>query len=65
MTHLQPVLAHGSGIDDVLLFVVPAVLAVILLRRAEQKARRRRLEEQEGIADQSAEAAPGLSSPPE
>ena len=33
------VLAHGSGIDDVLWFLVPVVLALIVLRRAERRAK--------------------------
>jgi hypothetical protein len=35
------VLAHGSGIDELAMFVVPVVVAVIVLRRAEQRARER------------------------
>lgn len=35
------VLAHGSGIDDILLFVVPVGLAMFALRTAERRARER------------------------
>ena len=34
------VLAHGSGIDDVLWFLVPVVVAMIVLRRVEKRASR-------------------------
>lgn len=32
------VVAHGSGIDDVLWFLIPVLLAFAWLRRAEKKA---------------------------
>ena len=32
------VFAHGSGIDDVLWFLVPVVLALFVLKRAERRA---------------------------
>ena len=35
------VLAHGSGIDDVLWFLVPAALAMFVVRRAERRAARK------------------------
>ena len=35
------VLAHGSGFDDFLLFVVPVGLAMFALRAAERRARQR------------------------
>jgi hypothetical protein len=35
------VLAHGSGIDDILWFVVPVALVIVWLRVAERRARRR------------------------
>jgi hypothetical protein len=38
--NLPVVLAHGSGIDDVLWFAVPVVAAIALLRLAERRARR-------------------------
>lgn len=34
------VFAHGSGIDDVLWFLVPVVAAMIVLRRVEKRAAR-------------------------
>ena len=37
---LAVVLAHGSGIDDVLWFAVPVVVALFVLRRAERRARK-------------------------
>ena len=38
------VFAHGSGIDDVLWFLVPVVLALIVLRRAERRASKAKTE---------------------
>lgn len=38
------VFAHGSGIDDVLWFLVPVVLALVVLRRAERRAAKSRSE---------------------
>jgi hypothetical protein len=35
------ILGHGSGIDDVIMFGLPLVVAVILMRRAEKKAKQR------------------------
>ena len=37
---IQVVLAHGSGIDDVLWFLIPVVIALFVLRRAEKRASR-------------------------
>ena len=34
-------LAHGSGIDDILMFVIPVALAVVALRVAEKRAKAR------------------------
>jgi hypothetical protein len=34
-------LAHGSGIDDLLMFGIPVVIAVIALRVAEKRAKQR------------------------
>jgi hypothetical protein len=35
---INVVIAHGSGIDDVLWFLIPVVLAMLVLRRAEKRA---------------------------
>jgi hypothetical protein len=40
------VLAHYWGIDEIGVFVVPALLAIWALRRAEKRARRRAQEKQ-------------------
>lgn len=40
MSGVDVVLAHGSGVDDVLWFAVPVVAAITLLRLAERRARR-------------------------
>jgi hypothetical protein len=37
-------LAHMGGIDEIAIFLVPAVLAIILLRRVERKAREKEAE---------------------
>ncbi len=39
MSGLTPLLAHQGGWDELLLFVVPALLAVGVLRWAEKRAR--------------------------
>lgn len=46
------ILAHGSGIDDILLFIVPVGIAVFALRAAEKRARSRM--EAEGSPEQPA-----------
>jgi hypothetical protein len=43
---LRPTLAHGSGIDDLIVFVVLAGGSILALRAAERKARRRAETEQ-------------------
>jgi hypothetical protein len=40
MTGMQLLVAHGSGIDEVLVFVVP-VVALLLIQRAGKRRRRR------------------------
>gem|GEM_PF-6092909 len=43
---MRPILAHGSGIDDLIVFVVLAGGSILALRSAERKARRRAETEQ-------------------
>jgi hypothetical protein len=50
------VFAHGSGIDDVLWFLVPVIAALFVLRRAERRAAKSRQDE-----DASVEASPSRS----
>jgi hypothetical protein len=38
---MTPLLAHYGGIDEIGIFLVPAVLAILVLRRVERKARER------------------------
>lgn len=38
---VNPVLAHMGGIDEIGVFLVPALLAIYALRRAERQARKR------------------------
>ena len=37
---MMPVLAHYGGIDEIGVFVVPALIAIWALRKAERRARR-------------------------
>lgn len=36
---IDPILAHQYGWDEVLLFVVPIVIAVVVVRRLEKRSR--------------------------
>jgi len=38
---VNPVLAHMGGIDEIGIFLVPALLAIYALKRAERQARKR------------------------
>ena len=38
---VNPVLAHMGGIDEIGVFLIPALLAIYALRRAERQARKR------------------------
>lgn len=38
---VNPVLAHMGGIDEIGIFLIPALLAVYALRRAERQTRKR------------------------
>lgn len=42
-----PIVAHMGGIDEIAIFVVPAVAAIILLRMVEKRARRDRPDKEE------------------
>lgn len=44
------VIGHYWGVDEVAIFVIPAVLAIVLLRWAEKKARAKRESEHESEA---------------
>ena len=46
---VNPVLAHMGGIDEIGIFLVPALLAIYALKRAERQARKRA--EAEAAAD--------------
>jgi hypothetical protein len=43
---LKPILAHGTGIDDLIVFVVLAAGSIVALRGAERKVRHRAESEQ-------------------
>ncbi len=47
------ILAHGSGIDDILMFGIPVVVAVIALRVAEKRAKARMESDQADVSGQS------------
>ncbi|MGH8923228.1 MAG: hypothetical protein ACRDWA_01070 [Acidimicrobiia bacterium] len=51
---IYPIVGHLGGIDEIGVFVVPAVLAVLALRWAERRAQRR---EAEGKGEVPAEEA--------
>ena len=55
-----PVLAHMGGIDEIGIFLIPALLAIYALRRAERLARRR-AEAEAVSADGSSVAADDAS----
>jgi hypothetical protein len=38
---VNPLLAHMGGIDEIGVFLIPALLAIYVLRRAERQARKR------------------------
>lgn len=41
MTGIAPLLAHYGGVDEIGVFLVPAVAVILVLRWAERRARRR------------------------
>jgi hypothetical protein len=45
------IVGHLGGIDEIGIFVVPALLAVLALRWAERRARRRAAEEEDWTPD--------------
>jgi hypothetical protein len=47
---VNPVLAHMGGIDEIGVFLIPALLAIYALRRAERQARKRAEAEATGEA---------------
>lgn len=53
---MTPLLAHGTGIDDVLVFVGVVGVSIVVLRIAERRARRRA--EQADLASDSLSSAP-------
>lgn len=62
------IVAHLGGIDEIGIFVVPAVLAVLALRWAERRAQRRAAKGEDlvsGPEGGSTGAPLGLVSPPE
>jgi hypothetical protein len=58
---VNPVLAHMGGIDEIGIFLIPALLAIYALRRAERQARKR-AEAEAAASDDGAAAKDGSSS---
>ena len=48
---VTPLLAHMGGIDEIGIFVVPALLAIYVLRRADRQARKRAEAEEAVLAE--------------
>lgn len=61
MHALAPVIAHYGGIDEIGIFVVPAVAVILILRWAERRAREKMEAEEaeEAPADQIERPADG------
>jgi hypothetical protein len=57
---VNPVLAHMGGIDEIGIFLIPALLAIYALRRAERQARKR-AEAEAAASDDGAAAKDGSS----
>lgn len=55
---LAPLLAHYGGIDEIGIFVVPALAVIVILRWAERRARRRAEAAQFGAQDPTADENP-------
>jgi hypothetical protein len=58
---VNPVLAHMGGIDEIGIFLIPALLAIYALRRAERQARKRAEAEAAAASDDGAAAEDGSS----
>lgn len=52
---VTPWLAHMGGIDEIGIFVIPALLAIYVLRRTEREARKRAAESEAGSETTPAE----------
>jgi hypothetical protein len=53
------IIGHLGGIDEIGIFVVPAVLAILALRWAERRAQRRAAEEEDWTSTPEGEASEG------
>ena len=58
-----PLLAHMGGIDEIGIFVIPALLAIYVLRRTEREARKRAAAEAEAGEDTVSGRVEGDSNP--
>ena len=56
-------LAHMGGIDEIGIFVIPALLAIYVLRRTEREARKRAAAEAESGEDGPSATVEGVSDP--
>jgi hypothetical protein len=57
MHAVVPILAHYGGIDEIGIFVVPAVAVILILRWAERRARQK-MEAEEGESADSDQIEP-------
>ena len=63
---VNPVLAHMGGIDEIGVFLVPALLAIYALKRAERQARKRaEAEAAAGVVDDVSPQNEEVSGTPE
>lgn len=60
---VTPWFAHMGGIDEIGIFVIPALLAIYVLRRTERQARRRAAAEAEAGEDGPSATVEGVSDP--
>ena len=58
---VNPLLAHMGGIDEIGVFLIPALLAIYALRRAERQARKRAAAEASPNEDGAAAVEGGSS----
>ena len=56
---VTPLLAHRGGIDEIGIFMVPALLAIYVLRRADRQARKRAEAEEAASQPEAEDVSPG------
>ena len=58
-----PLFAHMGGIDEIGIFVIPALLAIYVLRRTEREARKRAAADSESEEDGRSATAESIANP--